>query len=118
MDLAHRQSYGDRTRKVLQLVTAHPEKTTEEIRQKFDIETDTILEAVNKLQQKGHIKALKEPGDRKWETTALGEIELCEMLYETRCDIMRAKQKDLPQSHLNDLRKKKELLARTIQRTQ
>lgn len=101
---------GQTEEAVFEVVALNPDATIDEIREKYGLSPNRVLEATDNLQHRGFIQALDEDehNDCVWKVTELGRLMLLKYVEVMRFDVMEAKLRGQSVSEVERLEEKKE----------
>lgn len=84
---------GQTEEAVFEVIALNPDLSIEEIRDKYGLSPERVLEVTDSLQHSGYVRALDEDefNDCVWEVTDLGRMLLLKMIEIMRFHLMEAK---------------------------
>jgi len=94
---------------VFEVIALNPDASLEEIRERYSLSVNRVVEVTDSLQSKGLVTAL---GDDEfdgcvWKVTELGRLMLMKYVQVMRFDVMEAELRGQPESQVERLREKK-----------
>jgi len=101
---------GQTEEAVFEVIALNPDATIEEVRDKYKLCKNRVLEATDNLQRKGFVEAVPEDehNDCVWKVTELGRLMLLKYVQVMRFDIMEAKKRGQSVQQVESLEEKKE----------
>lgn len=101
---------GQTEEAVFEVIALNPDATIEQIREKYNLSKNRVLEASDNLQLKGFVEAVDEDehNDCVWKVSELGRLMLLKYVEVMRFDIMEAKLRGQPRQEVERLEDKKE----------
>jgi len=94
---------------VFEVIALNPDASLEEIRERYSLSVNRVVEVTDSLQSKGLVTALgdDEFDDCVWKVTELGRLMLMKYVQVMRFDVMEAELRGQPESQVERLREKK-----------
>lgn len=94
---------------VFEVIALNPDSSIEEIRDKYNLSSDRVLEVTDSLQSSGFVRQVagSEFGDCVWEVTELGRLMLLKYVQVMRFDVMEAELRGQPPEQVEGLKRKK-----------
>lgn len=94
---------------VFEVIALNPDASLEEIRERYSLSVNRVVEVTDSLRAKGLVTALEEDefNDCVWKVTELGRLMLMKYVQVMRFDVMEAELRGQPESQVERLREKK-----------